>query len=130
MANKQPTVLIVEDEGPLSDVLKDRFENEGFDVFLAKDGAEGLVLALDKLPDIILLDIMMPKVSGLDMLKQLRTYDAGRDMLVIVMTNLSDTKEVHEALANGAKDFLVKSDWAIADLVDSVRKQLEESKPS
>lgn len=124
MADTQPRILIVEDEGPLSDVLKERFQNEGFEVFTSKDGADGLLVALDKKPAVILLDIMMPKVSGLDMLKQLRTYDEGKKMKVIVMTNLSDSKEVHEALASGATDFLVKSDWAIADLVDSVRNQL------
>lgn len=117
-------ILIVEDEDSLSEVLKERLENEGFDVTIAHDGAEGLIVALDQQPDAILLDIIMPKLDGLSMLKQLRTYDAGKIIPVIVMTNLSDSKEVHEALASGARDFLVKSDWAIADLVASIRKQL------
>lgn len=126
MSDKRQTILIVEDEGPLSDVLKDRFENEGFDVLTASDGAQGLLAALDKQPDVILLDIIMPKVDGLTMLKQLRAQEAGRNIRVIVMTNVNDSKEVHEALANGATDFLVKSDWVIADLVASVRHQLSE----
>lgn len=125
MSDKLYKILIVEDEVALADVLKDRFENEGFDVTMAGDGVEGLMLALDKLPDIILLDIVLPKLSGLDMLKQLRAYGAGKNIPVIVLTNVSDSKEVHEALANGARDFLVKADWAIADVVQSVRQQLE-----
>jgi DNA-binding response OmpR family regulator len=126
MSDKRPKILIVEDEGPLADVLKDRFENEGFDVLTARDGAQGLMLAIDKQPAVILLDIIMPKVDGLTMLKNLRAHETGKNIRVIVMTNVNDSKEVHEALANGARDFLVKSDWVISDLVESVRHQISE----
>lgn len=124
MADAPAKILIVEDDAPLAEVLQERFENEGFDVIVAKDGADGLLQALEKQPDVILLDIVMPKLDGLAMLRQLRTHENGRGIRVIVMTNLSDSKEVHEALSLGAHDFLVKSDWAIADLVASVRNQL------
>jgi DNA-binding response OmpR family regulator len=126
MSDRRNTILIVEDEEVLRGVLKDRFENEDFDVIVAKDGEEGLLTALEKQPDVILLDIIMPKMDGLAMLKKLRTYDRGKNVRVVVMTNVNDSKEVHEALANGARDFLVKSDWVIADLVTSVRNQLKE----
>jgi DNA-binding response OmpR family regulator len=126
MGDTRHKILIVEDDEPLADVLKDRFENEGFDVIVATDGVQGLLLALEKQPDVVLLDIVMPKLDGLTMLKNLRTYERGKDIRAIVMTNLSDSKEVHEALANGAHDFLVKSDWPIGDIVDSVRRQLNE----
>ena len=126
MGDKRHRILIVEDDEPLAEVLSERFDNEGFEVLTANDGVKGLMLALDKQPDVILLDIVMPKLDGLTMLKNLRTYERGKDIRVVVMTNLSDSKEVHEALANGAHDFLVKSDWAMADLVESVRKQLNE----
>lgn len=126
MQSVRQRILIVEDEGPLSEVLKERFENEGFDVLIAKDGIEGLDMALHKKPDLILLDIIMPKLGGLDMLKQLRAQEAGKTVPVVVLTNLSDSKEVHEALTYGARDFLVKADWAISDVVESVRKQLAE----
>ncbi len=126
MADKRHKILIVEDEDSLSEVLQDRFENEDFEVFVAKDGDEGLKLALDKKPDVILLDILMPKLDGLSMLKNLRTYEQGKNIRVIVTTNVNDSKEVHEALALGARDFLVKSDWVLSDLVESVRNQLDE----
>lgn len=128
MADQMYKILIVEDEGPLREVLEERFDNENFKVFVAKDGADGLIQALEKEPDIILLDIIMPKVDGLTMLKKLRTYDKGSRIRVIVLTNVNDSKEVHEALSAGATDFLVKSDWAISDLVDSVKHQLQEPK--
>lgn len=126
MSDDLAKVLIVEDDEPLVEVLSERFDNEGFEVIVAKDGEQGLKAALEKQPDVILLDIIMPKLDGLTMLKQLRAHEKGKNIRVIVITNLSDSKEVHEALANGAHDFLVKSDWAIADIVESVRNQLKE----
>lgn len=124
MQDSSKLILIVEDEPPLSEVLQDHFENEGFRIIVAKDGEEGLMLALSKKPDMILLDINLPKLNGLDMLKQLRTYEAGKSIPAIALTNLNDTKEVNEALASGVSDFLVKADWSIADVVDSVRRKL------
>lgn len=126
MSERPKKILIVEDDTPLLEILQDRFKNEGFDVLTAKDGAEGLKMALDKQPDVILLDIVMPKVGGLTMLKNLRTYPSGKNIRVIVTTNLNDSKEIHEALSLGAHDFLVKSDWSLADLVATVSKQLDE----
>ncbi|HSW85811.1 MAG TPA: response regulator [Candidatus Saccharimonadales bacterium] len=126
MADKRHKILIVEDDEALLEILSDRFKGEGFDVFVAKDGEQGLQMALDKEPDVILLDILMPKLDGLSMLKQLRADERGKKMRVIVTTNVNDSKEVHEALALGARDFLVKSDWILSDLVDSVNRQLEE----
>lgn len=124
MQDSSKLILIVEDEPPLSEILKDHFENEGFRIIVAKDGEEGLGLALSKKPDMILLDINLPKLNGLDMLKQLRTYEAGKSIPAIALTNLNDTKEVNEALASGVSDFLVKADWSITDVVESVRRKL------
>lgn len=126
MADNRYKILIVEDEEALSEVLKERFENEGFETYAARDGVKGLALALDKKPNIILLDIIMPKVDGLSMLRELRQHEEGKHIHVIVLTNVSDSKEIHEALELGARDFLVKSDWIISDIVDSVRNQLKE----
>ena len=93
---------------------------------VARDGEKGLELALKKQPDIILLDIIMPKLDGLSLLRKLRQHDEGKHVRVIVLTNVNDTKEVHEALSLGARDFLVKSDWVISDLVESVKAQLSQ----
>lgn len=118
-------ILIVEDEGPLSDLLKDRFEDEGFKVTVANDGEKGLAMALSEKPDLILLDIIMPKINGLSMLKQLRASDSGKTVPVMVLTNLSDPESVKEALANGAHDILVKADWSIGDIVRGVKDKLK-----
>ncbi len=124
MGDQRYKILIVEDEEALSEVLKDRFDNEGFEVLVARDGEAGLKLALSRHPDIVLLDIIMPKLDGLTLLKRLRESDQGKNIRVVVLTNVNDSKEVHEALSLGARDFLVKSDWMISDLVESVRNQL------
>ncbi|MGI0134404.1 MAG: response regulator [Candidatus Micrarchaeaceae archaeon] len=121
----QNKILVVEDEEVLLGVLKDRLKNEGFDVITARDGEQGLKAALEQKPDLILLDILMPKMGGLTMLKNLRTTPAGKDTHVIILTNVSDSKLVHEALTYGVRDFLVKSDWVLSDLVAAIRKQID-----
>lgn len=121
----QHKILVVEDEEVLLGVLKDRLKNEGFDVITARDGEQGLKMALEHQPDLILLDILMPKMGGITMLKNLRATPAGKDTHVIILTNVSDSKLVHEALTYGVRDFLVKSDWVLSDLVTAIRKQID-----
>ncbi|HEU4965926.1 MAG TPA: response regulator [Candidatus Saccharimonadales bacterium] len=121
----QHKILVVEDEEVLLGVLKDRLKNEGFDVITARDGEQGLKMALEHKPDLILLDILMPKMGGITMLKNLRATPAGKDTHVIILTNVSDSKLVHEALTYGVRDFLVKSDWVLSDLVTAIRKQID-----
>lgn len=118
-------ILIVEDEFALSDTLKEVLLIEGFIVFVAKDGEEGLDLALREQPDLILLDIILPRMDGLAMLKRLRADERGKDVKVILLTNLSGTKEVAEAVELGAYEFLVKSDWKLDDVVAMVKKELK-----
>lgn len=118
------TVLIVEDETALATVLGDKLTAEGFRVLQAADGEQGLEMAVSEKPDLILLDVILPKLNGIDMLKKLRTEPAGKKIPVMMLTNLSDSKNLGEALANGAYDFLVKSDWNIDDLVQNVRAKL------
>ncbi len=117
-------VLIIEDDTSLREVLSEKFKKEQFNVIEAKNGQEGLDAALEKHPDIILLDIIMPVMDGITMLSRLRKDSWGKDASVIIITNLSDGKEVEEALAKGVHDFLVKSNWKIAELVEIVRKKI------
>ena len=117
-------ILIVEDEESLRGALRDKFAWEGFDVLEAGDGEEGLKAALREHPDLILLDIIMPKMDGITMLKKLREDDWGKEAQVILLTNLSDNEKLSEALAQGTYDYLVKSDWKIADVVAKVRERL------
>jgi len=121
MTNKK--ILVVEDETDILDVLTDTFKREGAEVFRAEDGDEGLKIALAEKPDVILLDIIMPKVSGLDMLRDLRKDDWGKAVPVILLTNLSATEEkiIRSIVEYRPVFYLVKSDWKIADVVKKVK---------
>ncbi len=117
-------ILIVEDEWPLLKVLTEEFEREKFTVIQARDGVEGLESALQNNPDLILLDIIMPKMDGIMMLKKLREDKRGKNVPVIILTNLNDSETAGEALKNRAYDYLVKADWRIEDLVKKVSERL------
>ena len=123
MAEKK-RILIIEDDSVLSWVLVKKFMAEGFDVLQAKNGEEGLRSALDNHPDLILLDIIMPKIDGITVLKKLRVHQWGSSVPVIVLTNLSSVvvdKEVQEDVS----EFLVKTEWNLADVVTKVKKVLQ-----
>ena len=131
--DQQPTtpptdkkILIIEDEKSLADLLADKLRADGFEVSVAGDGEAGLKMALEWRPDAVLLDIVMPKMDGLTMLRKLREHDEGKKMQVILLTNLSDTEKVYDAMANGVFDYLVKSNWEIDDLVKEVRTKLSQ----
>lgn len=122
---QEKKILIVEDEIALRQALADKFSREGFQVVQAKDGEEGLIMAIKNQPDIILLDIIMPKVDGLTMLKNLRLNDWGKNVPVLMLTNLNDAENVAKAMENGVYDFLVKSDWRLDELVTRVKDKLK-----
>src|SRR3990167_6145262 len=119
------TILIVEDEISLLNALRDKLTREGFSTLEAKNGEEGLEVALREHPDLILLDIVMPKMDGMTMLRKLREDLWGKSAKVIILTNLSDKEKMAEALEQKLHKYLVKSDWKIEDVVAKVREQLE-----
>lgn len=98
MSKKLNKILIVEDEQFLLEVLSDTLVAEGYQVFPAKDGVEGLKLASRVKPDLILLDVVMPKMNGLTMLKKVRACVWGKKIPVIVLTNVSDPRHVIDAV--------------------------------
>lgn len=118
-------LVIAEDDALLLRSLKDRFEQEGFTVFSAQNGVEAVKLSLENHPDIILLDIVMPIMDGMTVLKRLREDAWGKTASVILLTNLSDSEKVAEAVSEGVYDFLIKIDWKLDDLVKKVRGQLK-----
>jgi DNA-binding response OmpR family regulator len=117
-------ILIVEDEIHLLDVLRDEFAQAGFEVFKARDGEEGYAQALEKRPDLILIDILMPKMDGLTMFKKLREHEELKKTPGIILTNVNDSATISSALESGAYDFLVKSDWEPKSLVARVKEKL------
>lgn len=118
-------ILIVEDEAPLRNAVADILSFEGFTVFQAKNGQEGLDLALKEHPDLILLDLMMPVMDGLTMLEKMRQdVEWGKNAAVILLTNLNDPEKIAQATSAGSYDFLVKSDWNIEDVVKKIKSRL------
>ncbi len=122
--NNKPTVLIIEDDPLLSKMYKTKLETEGFEVLTADDGGGGLGIALSQKVDFILLDIMMPKMSGIDFLTKLRQDPKGKDLPVIVFSNLIDQEKLQKAKALGAKEYLIKAELTPAQLVTKVRQYL------
>ncbi|GBE17033.1 stage 0 sporulation protein A [bacterium BMS3Abin15] len=117
-------ILIVEDDHKLSQMLLDMFAAEGIGVMRASNGEEGLAIATEEHPDIILLDIILPKMDGITMLNKLREDEWGKSADVIMLTNLSTAEDVHKATEAGAYDYLIKSDWKMADVVKKVKDKL------
>ncbi len=122
-------VEIVEDDRPLLSVLSERFTNEGYNVIRAMTGDEGLDLALKNKPDLILLDIVMPKMDGITMLRNLRKDPWGKKANVILLTNLSADEKITKAVTELEPSYyLIKTDWKMDDIVERVKSSLEEEK--
>lgn len=117
-------VLLIEDDLVISNVLKEKLVREKIHVITAADGSDGLTQALAEHPDLILLDIVMPNMDGMTMLKKLREDSWGKTANVLVLTNLSDAYKAEEAAQKGVYDWLVKSEWQLSDLAHLVKKRL------
>lgn len=124
MSDQPKTILVVEDDQVFLEILIDELSKAGFKVVTAHDGEEGLQAALGQLPDLIVIDILMPKMDGITMLKKIRESEAGKKIPLLILTNLSDNQTIDTALENGAYDFLVKSDWEPKDLVKRIKEKL------
>lgn len=114
-------ILIVEDELAYAKLLHDQLIARGYDVISAKDGLEGLKLALEKKPDLILLDLIMPKVGGLKMLTTLRTFKWGESVPVFILTNVNESSEISEAMDNKVSKYIVKSDVELENLLENIK---------
>src|SRR6266568_7326284 len=112
------TILIVEDEDVLRYLLVEMLGSEGYSTYQAGNGKVGLELALKHHPSLILLDIIMPIMNGVEMLKLLRQDAWGKTAHIILLTNLSDAEGIESAKAYGVTDYLVKSDWSLENLAE------------
>ncbi len=117
-------ILIIEDEESILQAMIDKFSRQGFEVIKAVNGQDGLSSALTEHPDLILLDLLLPIMDGIDLLKKLRADKWGKSVPVIVLTNLSEARKVSEVVDIGIDDFLIKTDWKLEDLVKKVEKRL------
>lgn len=117
-------ILLVEDDEALAGVYKSRLEIEGFETRSVLNGEEALTAAIEFKPDLILLDAMMPKISGFDVLDILRNTHETSQVKVIMLTALSQPKDKERAESLGVDDYLVKSQVVISDVVERVKHHL------
>lgn len=124
-------ILICDDEAPLRHALRDKLSREGFDIEEAADGEEALTKLKASKPDLLLLDFVMPKKDGVEVLREMQADDSLRGVKVIMLTNLSDPMKSYEATDAGegiltSMDYLVKSDWKLEEVVEKIRTKLSE----
>ena len=117
-------ILLVEDDTSLAAVYKSRLELEGFEIREVNNGEEALSAAIQFKPDLVLLDAMMPKISGFDVLDILRNTPETSNIRVIMLTALSQPKDKERAESLGVDDYLVKSQVVIGDVVERIRHHL------
>lgn len=117
-------ILLVEDDAGLAQVYQQRLEAEGFEIKHVPNGEDALSSAVEYKPDLILLDIMMPKISGFDVLDILRNTPETTNIKIIILSALSQAKDVERAKELGVDDYLVKSQVVIADVVDKIKQHL------
>lgn len=125
MAESFKSILLVDDDLTLREMYSERFKADGFTVEMAKDGEEALSKATELRPNVILLDIMMPKINGLDVLKKLREQDETKDIPVIVLTALIQDREKMESITRGADDYIVKSETMPGEVIQKIKTVLE-----
>ena len=115
----------MEDETAMLSALSDKFSGIGYTVFPAGDGEEGLKIAMKEKPDLVLLDVIMPKMDGITLLKKIREdVKWGDSVPIIMLTNLSDPENVSEAAKYKVYDFLVKTDWRLDDVVKLAEEKM------
>ncbi len=124
MNQSQKKILLVEDDTNLAGVYQSRLELEGFKVVVVGNGEEALSMTLKEKPDLILLDAMMPKISGFDVLDILRNTSETANVRVIMLTALSQEKDEQRARDLGVDDYLVKSQVVIGDVVQRIKQHL------
>jgi len=118
-------VLIVDDDAFLSGIYATKLELDGFSVVTARDGEEGLKAAFKEKPDLILCDVLMPKLDGFEVLKRLKADAQTKDIPVIMLTNLGQKEDVEKGLEEGATDYLIKAHFVPAEAVAKIRKVLK-----
>jgi len=119
------TILLVEDEPTLQKTLSTALTQEGYMVKNALDGEAGLRLAKEIKPDIILLDLILPKMDGFEVLGELKKDETVKNIPVIVLTNLESTQDIEKALTLGATNYLVKANYDLKDVIEKVKENIK-----
>ncbi|MDD4931587.1 MAG: response regulator [Candidatus Colwellbacteria bacterium] len=123
---KNKKILIVEDEPSMRRVIIDKLTNDGFTVVEAKDGIEGMEVGERERPDLILLDILMPRMDGIEMMDKARKTDWGKDIPIVILTNLvADDRITAGVVIDEPSFYLMKTDWPISEVSKKIHAALE-----
>lgn len=122
---EKKTILIIEDDQVLEKALKEYLETEGFEAVSASDGETGVELAFKTKPHLILLDIVLPKKDGYEVLKEIKGNEETKGIPVMLLTNLGSINDVEKALELGATTYLVKADYKLEEVVSKIKEILK-----
>jgi DNA-binding response OmpR family regulator len=114
-------ILIVEDDSYISDMYRIKLESEGFEVEVAADGQAGLDFVMANHPDLVLLDIVMPKMDGFAVLQKIRKNPDFKDMPIVMLTNLGQKESVERGLLLGANGYIIKAHFTPSEVVDKIK---------
>ncbi len=123
-SSENKKILIIEDEKMLAQMYRDRFLQEGFDVYSALDAEEGMELTKKVKPDLILLDILLPRDNGTDFLEKMRKDEEVADTTVIAYSNYDDKESKEKAKKLGAKEYLIKTNYTPKEVMEIVKKHI------
>jgi DNA-binding response OmpR family regulator len=118
-------ILIIEDDTFLQGLAANKLQAEGFEVNTASNGNEALTNLDQEIYDAIILDLMLPDISGFEILKQIRSRETNSKLPVLIFSNLSDDKDIKQGLDLGATDFLVKANFTLEELVEKVKNAIQ-----
>ena len=125
MAQEKAHILLIEDDTFLASIYQKKFEMEGFKMSVAEQGEKGLQDAKKKKPDLILLDILLPKMDGFTVLEKLKADVGTKSIPVILLTNLGQKDDVEKGLQAGATDYLIKAHFKPSEIVERVKQVLK-----
>lgn len=124
MTHKIAIIDIIEDEQSIAQMYKIKFESEGYEVFTAENGIKGLEVIEKHKPDVVLLDLMMPEMTGNEMLKKLRATAWGKDIKVVILTNVSQEEALNQVRQLGVTDFVIKAQTTPQEVLETVKRVL------
>jgi DNA-binding response OmpR family regulator len=119
------TILFIEDESAMQKTVGAIIQQEGYNMISALDGELGIKLAKEKHPDMILLDLVLPKKNGFDVLTSLKQDVQTKSIPIIVLTNLGEMENIDKAIELGATTYLVKSDYSLKEIIEKIKKILD-----
>lgn len=118
-------ILFIEDEEALQKSLTKALEMEGYNVFSAYDGQSGIDIAEKERPDLILLDLILPKIDGFEVLKIIKTSSSTKDIPVIILTNLEQIQSVEKLIEYGPLNYLVKANYSLDEIIEKIKEALK-----